>query len=184
MGTDLILFNGQFGSAASVAGISRAAPVLCENALMGIGSQHAENLFSCAGFSNALSTPEGVAFRDRYRRSFGGTAPVPNRFGVSCYEGLHLLATLVQRAHSLNVYKLQAYSDGARVSTPRGECWMRANHLGAPVHITKASGSNLSVVQTIGCRDATSEHAWLSWREPAGSALAGQKTSFLAGVFI
>ena len=137
---------------------------------MGIGSQHANNLFSCAGFSNALATLDGVAFRGRYQRTFGRSSPVPNRFGVSCYEGLHLLASLAQRANSLNVYKLQAYSDGIRLKTPRGECLMRSNHLGAPVHITKACGPNLAVVASVGYRNAAPGQVSPPWPAPAGSA--------------
>ena len=170
IGTDSIIFNRQFGENAAVARISRAAPVLCENTLMGIGPEHAEGLFSCVGFTNALNTPAGVAFRERYLASFGRFAPVPNRFGVSCYEGLHLLASLAARAQSLNVYKLQAYADGARMSTPRGECAIRSNHLGAPVHIVRASGPNLSVLESIGYRDAASKNVSVHWSATAGSA--------------
>lgn len=170
IGTDSIIFNRQFGENRAVAHISRAAPVLCENTLMGIGPEHAESLFSCVGFTNALSTPEGSAFRDRYHASFGRFAPVPNRFGLSCYEGLHLLASLATRAKSLNVYKLQTCSDGVRLNTPRGECLMRSNHLGAPVHIIRASGPSLSVVESVGYRDGASKNVSPPWPATVGLA--------------
>jgi urea transport system substrate-binding protein len=170
IGPDSIIFNRQFGQNHAFAHISRAAPVLCENALMGIGSEHAENLFSCVGFTNALSTPEASAFRDRYYASFGRFAPVPNRFGVSCYKGLHLLASLAARAQSLNIYKLQIYANGTSLNTPLGECSMRSNHLGAPVHIVRASGPSLSVLENVGYRDAVAKTVSPHWLATAGSA--------------
>lgn len=168
VGTDSIIFNRQFGSLASR--VTRAAPVLCENALLAIGAQHAENLFSCVGFSNTLSTPEGLKFRDRYRSAFGATAPVPNRFGVSCYEGLHLLASLARRAESLNVFRLQAFAEGASLSTPRGDCRMHANHLGAPVHIARAKGLDLAIIDSVGYRDAATNEGAAPFGTPMGSA--------------
>ena len=101
VGTDAILFSRQFSAAGLHLQAARAAPVVCENTLLGIGLEAVGNFYSTAGFTNSLQTVPGTRFRDNYRRMFGTTAPVPNRYGVSCYEGLHLLAALARQAGCL-----------------------------------------------------------------------------------
>ncbi|MCG6205203.1 substrate-binding domain-containing protein [Rhodopseudomonas sp. HC1] len=156
VGMDAIVFNRQFSSVGLHRKIARAAPVLCENTLLGIGCDAVDNMYSTAGFTNHLQTNSGGRFRDSYRRRFGPGAPVPNRFGVSCYEGLHLLKALAEQAGSLDLYKMQAFADGLAISTPRGDCRMQSNHLGAPIHLVEARGYDLCALEDVGYRTATS----------------------------
>jgi hypothetical protein len=144
--------------------------VVCENTLLGIGRDATRNLYSTAGFTNSLQTAPGALFRANYAKRFGSTAPVPNRFGVSCYEGLYLLVALAQQAGCLNLHKMQAASDELTLATPRGDCRMRANHLGSEMHIVKASGSDLAVIDTVGYRAATTESITLHSPTVAGHA--------------
>lgn len=150
IGEDSIAFNRQFAARGLDLAMLRAAPVLCENTLLGIGAESTRNLYSATGFTDSMKTASAGAFRDDYRRFFGSSAPIPNRFGVSCYEGLHLLAALAERAQSMNLFKLQAASDGTALRGPRGDCMMTSNHLSTPVHIAKAAGMEFCPVANIG----------------------------------
>jgi len=150
IGEDSVAFNRQFASRGLDPTMLRAAPALCENTLLGIGAESTRNLYSATGFTDSMRTGNAGAFRDDYRRFFGQSAPIPNRFGVSCYEGLHLLAALAERAQSTNLFKLQAASDGTALRGPRGDCTMTSNHLSTPVHIAKAAGIDFCPVASIG----------------------------------
>lgn len=170
VGSDSILFNRQFAVLGLEATILRAAPVLCENTLLGIGADATSNLYSAAGFTNCLETRQGVQFRDSYRRRFGTTAPVPNRYGVACYEGVQLLAALAARAGRLDVYKMQAFADGVCLTTPRGECRMSANHLGATAYVAEAAGTDLAPIDSLGYRSAAPAPAAIWSPVDAGNA--------------
>lgn len=150
VGEDSIVFNRQFAAVGLDQTTLRAAPVLCENALLGIGPQATRDLYSATGFSDCMDSRPAGAFRNDYRRSFGRNAPIPNRFGVSCYEGLHLLAALARRAKSLDTFKLQAVSDGTALHGPRGECQMMSNHLSTPMHIAMAAGMDFRPIAPLG----------------------------------
>ena len=132
----------------------RAAPVLCENALMGIGPAGASGLFSATGYANVSADPAAHGFRARYADRFGRMAPVPNRYAVACHDGLHLLAALAARAGSLDLYRLQLAAEGTSLDGPRGRCTMAGNHLGAPVHIAAAEGPDLRALECLGFRNA------------------------------
>lgn len=169
VGTDSILFNRQFGARGLHRRILRAAPVLCENALLGIGAGAARNLYSATGYANASGDAAGRAFRSRYAGRFGGTAPVPNRFGIACHDGLHLLAGLAARAGSLDLFRLQLAADGTVVDGPRGRCTMAGNHLGTPMQIAEADGPDLRALATLGYRAAAAPpHA--IWPADRGTA--------------
>ena len=154
VGTDSILFNRQFGARGLHHGRVRAAPVLCENALMGIGPAGASGLFSATGYANVSADPAAHGFRARYADRFGRMAPVPNRYAVACHDGLHLLAALAARAGSLDLYRLQLAAEGTSLDGPRGRCTMAGNHLGAPVHIAAAEGPDLRALECLGFRNA------------------------------
>jgi urea transport system substrate-binding protein len=170
VGTDAILFNRQFSVDGLDLKVARAAPVMCENTLLGIGINAVGNLYSTAGFTNSLRTVMGTRFRDNYRRRFGPLAPVPNRYGVSCYEGLQLLAALARQARCLNVHKMQVVSDDLSLMTPRGECHMQSNHLGATMHIVEAKGPDLCVIDTVGYRSAASKSVTIHSQTVGGHA--------------
>jgi len=169
VGTDGILFNRQFGARNLHHRLLRAAPVLCENTLLGIGADGTRNLYSAAGFTNRGTAAAAAAFRASYARTFGRTAPVPNRFGVACHEGLHLLAGLAARAGSLNLYRLQMAAEGADLQSPRGHCVMAGNHLAAPVHIAAADGTDLCEIDSLGLR-AAAPPARPIWPRDGGTA--------------
>ncbi|MEQ8346541.1 MAG: substrate-binding domain-containing protein [Sneathiellaceae bacterium] len=154
VGTDSILFNRQFGARGLHRQIVRAAPVLCENALLGIGAGAARNLYSATGYANASTDTAGTAFRSRYAGRFGRTAPVPNRFGIACHDGLHLLAGLAARAGSLDLFRLQLAAEGTVVEGPRGRCTLAGNHLGTPLQIALADGPDLRALAPLGYRAA------------------------------
>jgi len=150
VGEDGITFNRQFAARGAERSTLRAAPVLCENTLLGIGAESSRNLFSATGFTDCMKTGSAGAFRNDYHRAFGANAPIPNRFGVSCYEGLYLLSALAERAQSMNLFKLQAASEGTSFRSPRGECTMMGNHLSTAVYITEAEGLDIRPIASVG----------------------------------
>lgn len=150
VGEDGITFNRQFAAHGVDRSIIRAAPILCENMLLGIGVESTRNLYSAAGFTECMKNGSASAFRSDYRRAFGANSPIPNRFGVSCYDGLHLLSALSERARSLNLFKLQAAAEGTSFRGPRGECTMIGNHCSADVYITEAVGMDIRPIDAVG----------------------------------
>ena len=150
VGTDGIVFHRQFAERGLASSMIRAAPVTCENSLLGIGADATGEMYTATGFANSMASPSTASFRDRYRACFGDAAPILNRFGLSCYEGVHLLASLARRAGSLNLFKLQIAADGLSLSGPRGECRLSGNHLGSEVHIARANGNEFELLDHMG----------------------------------
>jgi ABC-type branched-subunit amino acid transport system substrate-binding protein len=169
VGQDSILFNRQFAARGLQSGVLRAAPVLCENMLLGTGADATRNLFSATGFAGCMETRAVDTLRRNYRRTFGEYAPVLNRFGVSCYEGLHLLAALARRAGSFNLFKMQAVSDGTVIHGPRGACTLSGNHLSTVTYIAEAAGVDFRAIDRIGAMAAAPPSRSI-WYPDAGSA--------------
>lgn len=62
-----------------------------ENAVLGVGSAHADGMFVAAGYFAALDSDSNGAFKERYRTQFGERAPMLNSASQSVYEGfVHL----------------------------------------------------------------------------------------------
>jgi urea transport system substrate-binding protein len=67
----------------------------------------------------------------------------------SCYEGLMTLASLAERAGSLDVRAMLAVADGLGYDGPRGAVSFAGNHLQQPVHLAVADGYDFDVLAAL-----------------------------------
>lgn len=140
VGQDAINFCRTFAARGLDRGILRTSMAIEENCLLAIGPQNTHNLFVSFGYFGTLPTKPNLAFATEYGRLFGAYPPVLNRFAVSCYEGVLLVAALAARARSLNVSKVQALANGTSILGPRGITTMNDNHFVTDIHLACADG--------------------------------------------
>ena len=146
VGADNVNFNRTFAGFGLDKDILRASMLLEENTLLGIGASNAENFFFTTGYLAELSTPQNLAFLDRYHATFGRDAPVPNTIGESCYEGVRLYAEMARRAAALGVAELSRASEGLTYTGARGRVTMRSRHLWTDMYLAQADGLKFKVL--------------------------------------
>jgi urea transport system substrate-binding protein len=149
LGENGVQFNRHFVAAGLDDSITRLSPLMDENMLLGGGTNTTRNLYSTAGYFEALATAESLDLSARYARQYGTEAPVLNSIGESCYEGLLLLAELARGAQSLDVKHLCATASGTTYSSPRGEVNVKGHHLEQRVYLARASGFDFDIVTTL-----------------------------------
>lgn len=149
LGDGGVEFNRQFVAAGLDDRCIRLSPLMDENMLLASGAETTRDLYSTAGFFEALPTAEGLDFGGRYIRRFGQHAPVLNSMGESCYEGLRLLAELARRARSLDVHRLCATASGTAYESPRGQVRVSGQHLQQQIYLAQARGMHLDVLATL-----------------------------------
>jgi len=146
VGTDCVTFNRAFARCGLAPHILRLSAASEENTLLGIGASNAENFFFTTGYLAELSTPQNLAFLDRYHATFGRDAPVPNTIGESCYEGVRLYAEMARRAAALGVAELSRASEGLIYTGARGRVTMRSRHLWTDMYLAQADGLKFKVL--------------------------------------
>lgn len=149
LGENGVRFNRQFARSHLDEKCVRLSPLMDENMLLGSGAASTRNLFSTAGYFEALTTSGSLDFGARYSRAYGPRAPVLSSMGESCYEGLMLLARIVMGAGSLEVGRLCATASGTSWESPRGEVWVRGQHLQQQIYLAEARGLDLDVIATL-----------------------------------
>lgn len=97
VGEDAIAFNRAFGEQRMAKSMLRLSCAIEENELLAIGAENTERLFVASSYFAALSTDANLAFKERYHSHFGERAPTLNSLGQSTYEGVHFLASLLER---------------------------------------------------------------------------------------
>ncbi len=145
VGSDCVMFNRAFAEK-GLTSILRLSTASEENTLLGIGARKSDNLYFTTGYLSELTTPDNLAFLDRYQTSFGSDAPVLNTIGQSCYEGLRLYAELSHRARCLRVDALSDAAEGLRYTSARGRVTMRSRHLYSDMYLAQADRLRFSVV--------------------------------------
>lgn len=140
VGQDAIHFCRAFAARGFDRRILRTSMAIEENCLLAIGSRNTGNLYVSFGYFGMLPSKCNLAFVSAYGRLFGAYAPVLNRFAVSCYEGVLLVAALAARARSLDVSKVQALANGTAILGPRGITTMSDNHFMTDIHLAIADG--------------------------------------------
>ena len=140
VGQDAIGFCRAFAARGLDDRIIRTSMAIEENCLLAIGPCNTRNLYVSFGYFGMLQTKPNVAFGTEYGRIFGAYAPVLNRFAVSCYEGILLVAALAARAGSLEVSRVQALANGTSILGPRGITTMSDNHFVTDIHLAVADG--------------------------------------------
>jgi hypothetical protein len=117
-----------------------------ENMLLGSGAGATEGLYSTAGFFASLVTPENLDFHGRYAARFGIEAPPLGSLGESCYEGVLLLAALIERARTLDVRAIGANAESVTYAGPRGLLRMRQRHMRQRIYLAQACGLEFDVL--------------------------------------
>lgn len=149
VGRDAVAFNRQFTARQLDAKCARLTPLMDENMLSESGGAHCRDIFTTAGYFEALPTEDSLRFGGRYVDRFGPGAPVLNSPGESCYEGLQLLAGLVRRAGSAEVRRMCAVAPDTRYHGPRGEVTLDGRHLRQRIYLATADGSSYDVLTSL-----------------------------------
>ncbi|GAY08468.1 substrate-binding domain-containing protein [Pseudonocardia sp. N23] len=138
VGQDGVEFNRQFAEWGLVGVVERLSPHVEENMLLAGSGAANTGLFAAAGYFDGLNTTQSLEFAARYYQRFGAGAPPLNSIGESCYEAMLLLAQLVTRAGSLDVYRMITAAEGLVYEGPRGTVRMNGNQLEQSVYMAVA----------------------------------------------
>jgi len=146
IGSDLVAFNRAFAASRLADRVVRLCAALEENGLLGIGGDTTGELYAAMGYFGSVPTDAGLAFVERYTRRFGAHAPVLFGHGEGCYDGVRLLAALVNRAGTLATAAVDACADGTRIVGGRGLMTVRNRHVDQPVYLARADGLDFEVL--------------------------------------
>jgi ABC-type branched-subunit amino acid transport system substrate-binding protein len=146
VGNDAVRFNRAFARHGLDQRCVRLSTLMDENMLLGSGATATNGLYSTAGFFASLITAENLDFHGQYARRFGAEAPPLGSLGESCYEGVLLLAALIERARSLDVRDIGASAETVCYEGPRGLLRMRRRHVRQRIYLAEARGLEFDVV--------------------------------------
>src|SRR5262249_6917712 len=124
----------------------RLSTLMDENMLMASGAHATGGLYSTAGFFAAMVTQENLDFHGSYANRYGVDAPALGSLGESCYEGVLLLAALVERARTLDVRAIGARAEAVSYTGPRGLLRLRGRHVRQRIYLAEAQALELAVV--------------------------------------
>lgn len=146
VGQDAVEFNREFAAAGHADRIVRFSPLMEENMLLASGAETTKNLFVSAAYFRSLATPDALDLLGAYVGLHGANAPPLNNAAESCYEGLHTLGRLVNRAGSTDLPRLNAAIDGVAYDGPRGTIEFRGQQAAQHVHLAVADGCDFHVL--------------------------------------
>lgn len=146
VGNDAVRFNRAFARRGLDQRCLRLSTLMDENMLLASGATATSGLYSTAGFFANLVTPENLDFHGQYAQRFGVEAPPLGSLGESCYEGVLLLAALIERARTLDVRAIGASADAVSYEGPRGLLRMRRRHVRQRIYLAEAQGLEFDVV--------------------------------------
>jgi urea transport system substrate-binding protein len=146
VGTDAVRFNRAFGRSGLAARCLRLSTLMDENMLLASGASATHDLFSTAGFFASMITPENLDFHGRYASRFGPEAPPLGSLGESCYEGVLLLAALIERAGSPDLQAIGANAESVSYEGPRGLLRLRQRHVNQRIYLAEARGVEFEVL--------------------------------------
>ncbi|MBG0565700.1 substrate-binding domain-containing protein [Actinoplanes aureus] len=146
VGTDAVRFNRAFARSGLTARCLRLSTLMDENMLLASGAEATQDLFSTAGFFASMVTPENLDFHGRYAARFGTEAPPLGSLGESCYEGVLLLAALIERAGTIDPRAIGAYAESVSYVGPRGLLRLRQRHVSQRIYLAQARGVEFDVL--------------------------------------
>ncbi|WP_419999513.1 substrate-binding domain-containing protein [Streptomyces boninensis] len=149
VGSDAVRFNRAYAAAGLDARAPRLSTLMDENMLAAGGPDAHRGLFATAGFFARLAGQDAMDFHGAYAHAFGVTAPQPGSLGESCYEGVRLLAALIDRAGSLDVPVIERATGAGAVSYegPRGHLRIAPDrHVRQRIYLARATGMDFDVV--------------------------------------
>lgn len=146
VGSDAIRFNRAFAASGLDQRCLRLSTLMDENMLLGSGPEATADLYSTAGFFASLADQNTMDFHGQYAGRFGVDAPTPGSLGESCYEGVLLLAALVERARTLDVSAIGATADTVSYEGPRGLLNLDGRHVRQRIYLAEADGLDFNVL--------------------------------------
>lgn len=146
VGSDAVRFNRAFAAGGLDQRCLRLSTLMDENMLLASGPDATRGLSAAAGFFGALATADTLDFHGRYAARFGLTAPPPSSLAESCYEGVLLLAALVERARSLEIPAIEGTAPGVSYEGARGLLRLNGRHVRQRIYLAEADGLDFSVV--------------------------------------
>jgi ABC-type branched-subunit amino acid transport system substrate-binding protein len=146
VGGDAVSFNISYGTFGLDEQAVRLGTMLEENTLAGIGEAGSSRMFSSMGFFSNIGSDVVTDFSARLSSEFGDEAAVMNTLGESTYDGLVLLATIANKAGSLDVAAMSEVADGTEISSPRGKVVLNGNHTARTIYVADATGGSFNVV--------------------------------------
>ncbi|MDN5929771.1 MAG: substrate-binding domain-containing protein [Pseudonocardia sp.] len=149
LGSDAVQFNRAFTEMRLHDRCVRLSPLMDENMLLATGAANTHELYSAAGFFEALGTADGLDFERRYLDRMGPTAPAITSPGESCFEGITLLSHLAAAAGSTDVSVINGVSENVTYEGPRGAVRMRDRHLLQRIYLARADGLAFDVLAEI-----------------------------------
>ena len=75
-----------------------------ESVLYAIGDKHSENLYAAMNYFSRVHSPANDRFHEAYHECFGEGAPPINIACQSCYDGVHVVASLA-RSNGMSLAK-------------------------------------------------------------------------------
>jgi len=153
VGQDMVHFNRQYAARGLDQRMLRFSTIIDENALLGIGPRSTRGLYAAAGYFGSLATADSIEFAGRIGERFGAFAPACTSLGESCYEGVHLLAQLLETRGDRDE-PLAAAAGRVRYTSPRGGVRLADNHLQQPVYLATAAGVDFDVTAQLTAVDA------------------------------
>lgn len=149
LGSDAVRFNRAFTEMRLHDRSVRLSPLMDENMLLATGAANSRELYSAAGFFEALGTAHGLDFERRYLDHLGPTAPAITSPGESCFEGITLLSHLAGAARSVDVRRISATAESVTYEGPRGAVRLHDGHLQQRVYLARADGLEFDVLAEI-----------------------------------
>ena len=150
VGNHLAQFNRAFAAAGLDRKILRFSPSMDENALLASGDGTTNDLYATAAYFEHLDLPSNLDFTERYKARFGQTAPVLNRFGALCYDGVHLLKKLAELGGGLAIDRMEAAASRMQFDSPRGRPVMNDGRVISAVYPARADGPTFVPVTGFG----------------------------------
>ncbi len=138
-------FNVAFASFGLDKQAIRLGTLIEENTLAGIGADNANRLYSSAGYFASIDSDAAKAFAKSYADTFGADAPALNSLGQSAYDGLQLLATLGNKAGSLDVAAIEAIAEGTSFNGPRGKGTLKGRHVAQSIYLANGTGGAFKI---------------------------------------
>ncbi|MFF5362465.1 substrate-binding domain-containing protein [Streptomyces scabiei] len=146
VGSDAIRFNRAFAASGLDQRCLRLSTLMDENMLVGSGAEATSDLYSTAGFFASLADRNTMDFHGQYAGRFGVAAPTPGSLGESCYEGVLLLAALIERARTVDVSAIGATAGTVSYEGPRGLLSLDGRHVRQRIYLAEADGLDFNVL--------------------------------------
>ncbi|WP_222853539.1 substrate-binding domain-containing protein [Fodinicola acaciae] len=146
VGQDAVEFNRHFAARGLHERLVRFSPLMEENMLLASGLGATVNLFSSASYFRSLVTTDAMDLLGGYLDLHGPSAPPLNNMAESCYEGLHALGELVNRAGTPDWRAMNAAIDGVAFHGPRGTVEFHGQQATQSVHLALADGYDFEIV--------------------------------------